>query len=266
MIRLNRHTLMLLVALILGWSWDMLFYGKALGISVLLFVLLLIIALFSLGWLQHVRPSWSNFWLLAPLIFFAAMVFVRADPFVTFLNIIACLVLLGLIAYFYAAGRIEALGLIGYPVVLLQVIGNTFVRPGPLVSASVDLKTINTQSQRNILPVMRGFLLALPVLFIFTCLLASADLVFAAYVEDFLQFKFLADLVEWLWRGVMIVVIAWCLAGGLAYVLSRGSTPGDAGALVKVVGRLTWPFSLGFIEVTILLVLVDLLFLLFVGI
>ena len=202
MIHPNRQSLTLLIALILGWSWDLLFYGKALGISVLLFVLLLIIALFSLGWLQKVRPSWANLWLLAPLIFFAAMVFVRADPFVTFLNIIACLALLGLIAYFYAAGRVETLGLIGYPVVLLQVIGNMLVRSGPLVSAGVDLKTVHEQSQRNLLPVLRGLLLALPVLFIFTCLLASADLVFAGYLEDFLQFKFLADLAEWLWRGV----------------------------------------------------------------
>src|SRR6185295_20241042 len=105
MIRPNHHTLLtLLAALILGWSWDVLFYGKALGISVFLFVFLLIVALLSLGRIQGAPPVWRNLWLLAPLFFFATMVAVRANFFITFLNVTACLALLGLVAHFYAGG------------------------------------------------------------------------------------------------------------------------------------------------------------------
>lgn len=265
MIRPNHPILILLLALILGWSWDALFYGQALGISVFLFVLLLLAALFSLGGLQRVRPAWRNLWLLVPLLFFAAMVAVRANAFVTFLNIVACLALMGLIAHFYAAGWIARLGLVGYPLILLQVTGNLLVRPAPLVAASVDLPTVQAHSRRNVLPVLRGLLLALPVLLVFTCLLASADLVFAHYLEDVLQLKFLADMLEWLWRGAIILVIAWLLAGGLVYALNRTPTA-DETSLAARASRLTWPFALGFVEVTILLVLVDLLFLVFVGI
>lgn len=262
----NRQAVILLVALFLGWGWDLLFYGKALGISVPLFVLLLLLALFGLGRLQGVRPAWSNLWLLVPLLFLAVMVFIRANLFVTFLNIAACLALLGLTVDFYAAGRVDKLGLIGYPVALLQVSGNAFIRPAPLVSASVDLKTAQEQGRRNLLPVVRGLLLAAPVLAIFTCLLASADLVFANYVEDVLHLKFLTDLIEWLWRGLVILGVAWLLAGGLVYALSRGPVSGEATLLERGLNHLINFVSIGWVESTILLSLVDLLFLVFVWI
>jgi hypothetical protein len=182
MTRIKLPSFTLLVALALGWSVDLFFYGKALGISVPLFVLLLIIALFGLSWLEGVRPAWCNLWLLVPLIFFATMVFVRANPFVTFLNVVVSLVLLGLIAHFYAAGRVERLGLVGYPIVLILTMANALTQPRPLMSASVTLKAAREQGSRNLLPVMRGCLLALPVLAIFTCFLASADLIFADYL------------------------------------------------------------------------------------
>jgi hypothetical protein len=265
MFRFNDHSLTLLVALILGFAWDQLFYGRVLGLSVLLFVGLTIAALFGLGWRLGVRPISRNLWLLLPLLFCAAMVFVRANSYVTFLNVVACLGLLGLLAHFYAAGQVERLGLLGYPLVLLQVGANTLVRPGPVVSASLDLKMVQTHSRRNLLPVLRGLLLALPVLLVFTCLLASADLVFAGYIEEVLHLKFLADLLEWSWRGAIIVVIAWILAGGLVYGLSRSPVVEESGLVAKV-SRWVWPFSLGFIEAAILLVLVDVLFLIFVGI
>src|SRR4051812_4405047 len=57
----------LVVAFLLGWSFDALFYGKALGISVPIFALLLTGALFALGRVEGVRPALSNAWLVLPL-------------------------------------------------------------------------------------------------------------------------------------------------------------------------------------------------------
>ncbi|GAJ17628.1 unnamed protein product, partial [marine sediment metagenome] len=209
MIRGKPSARILLVALALGWGVDLLFYGKALGISAPLFVLLLMVALSGLGWLERVRPVRRNLWLLAPLMFFASMVFVRANPFVTFLNVVGSLALLGLIAHFYAAGHPQQLGLIGYPIVLLRTGGNALVRPAPLVSTSVNLEAARQRGSRNLVPVIRGLLLALPVLVIFTGLLASADLVFANYLEDFFSLEILPDLLELLWRGIIVLGAAW---------------------------------------------------------
>jgi len=266
MTRIKLPSFTLLVALALGWSVDLFFYGKALGISVPLFVLLLIIALFGLSWLEGVRPAWRNLWLLVPLIFFVTMVFMRANPFVTLLNVGVSLVLLGLIAHFYAAGQVERLGLVGYPIVLLLTMANALTQPPPLMSASVTLKAAREQGSRNLLPVMRGCLLALPVLAIFTCFLASADLIFADYLQDILHLEFLSDLLELLWRGVIILGAAWVLAGGLAYALSRGRMSANENALEKAFGSLAQAISLGFIEVTTVLISVNLLFLVFVWI
>lgn len=131
MTRIKSPAHILLVALALGWSVDLLFYGKALGISMFLFVLSLMVALFGLGRLEGVRPVQHNLWLLVPLILFASMVFVRANPFVTFLNVVASLALLGLVAHFYAAGHPQRLGLMGYPIVLLRRLYRQ-AKPGPL--------------------------------------------------------------------------------------------------------------------------------------
>jgi len=266
MIRTKPPVRILLVALALGWSVDLLFYGKALGISVPLFVLLLMVALFGLGRLEGVRLVRRNLWLVAPLIFFASMVLVRANPFVTFLNAVASLALLGLMAHFYAAGHPQRLGLIGYPIVLLRAAGNALIQPAPLVSISMDLKAARQRGSRNLLPVIRGLLLALPVLVIFTALLASADLVFAEYLEDLFNLDILPDLLELFWRGIIVLGAAWFLAGGLAYALGRSQVSDDQGALEKVIGRLGQVVSLGFIEVATVLISVDLLFLVFVGI
>ena len=256
----------LLVALALGWSVDLLFYGKFLGLSFPLFVLLLMIALFGLGWLEGVRPAWRNSWLLAPLIFFAGMVLVRANPFVTFLNVSASLALLGLIAHFYAAGQPEQLGLVGYAVVLLRTFGNALVRPRRLVSASVNVATLRERGGRNLVPVVRGLLLALPVLLLFTALLASADLIFARYVRDILTFNIRPDLFEWMRRGFIILIAAWFLAGGLDYGLSRGAVSHEPGLLDRALDGLGRLVSLGFVEAATLLTSVDMLFLSFVAV
>jgi hypothetical protein len=263
MIHTNRPSFFLLVALALGWSVDLLFYGKALGISALIFVILVIVALFGLGRLEEVRPAWRNLWLLAPLIFFAAMVFVRANQFVTFLNVAASLALLGLIAHFYAAGWLERLGIFGYPIVLLWTVGKSLGRAAPLVSASVDKETARERS-RGLLPVVWGLLLALPVLVVFISLLASADLVFADYVERFLRLDFLRDLPELLWRAAIILGAAWFLAGGLAYALSHASD--DESVLEKGLRNMGPASTLGFTEAATVLTSVDILFLFFVWI
>src|SRR5262245_34023593 len=54
----------LVVALALGWSADTLFYRNQPGISVLLFVGLLLAVLFALGRREGVRPVPANLWLL----------------------------------------------------------------------------------------------------------------------------------------------------------------------------------------------------------
>jgi hypothetical protein len=130
----------------------------------------------------------------------------------------------------------------------------------------MDLQAARQRGSRNLLPVIRGLLLALPVLVIFTLLLASADLVFADYLEDLFSLDILPNLLELLWRGIIVLGSAWFLAGGLAYALGRSQASDAQGALEQALGRFAQVISLGFVEVATVLISVDLLFLVFVGI
>ncbi len=77
----------LLVALVLGGSVDVLFYKKAAGISSLLFVSLMVGALVTLGLMERVKVAWRNLWIMVPLFFCAGMVAVRANPELTLTNL-----------------------------------------------------------------------------------------------------------------------------------------------------------------------------------
>ncbi|MGD2079158.1 MAG: DUF4173 domain-containing protein, partial [Chloroflexota bacterium] len=113
----------------------------------------------------------------------------------------------------------------------------------------------------NLLAVVRGGLLAAPLLFIFTVLLASADLVFANQIRALLDPLNITYLFRLNLHGLFILGISWAAAGGLVLALSGRD---DAAALDEQVTRLRRFRFLGATESTTLLILVDLLFLAFV--
>jgi hypothetical protein len=247
-------------SLFLGWAFDALFYGKDLGVSVLLFALGLLMTLFVLERPKGVNHAARNLWLIIPLFFFAGMVFVRANRFLTLLNVCAVLVLMGLVVYFYPAGRPLRLPLFGYGAALLLTGANTLVRAAPVVRAGVNVEIIRQVGARRLLPILRGLLLALPVLSLFTCLLASADLVFASYVFSIFQLDILRNLQDFVWRSTIALMASWLVAGALDYALSRALKPDGSEPWESAVGSMSRSVSLGFVEVTTLLVCVNLLF------
>ncbi|HPL28339.1 MAG TPA: DUF4173 domain-containing protein [Anaerolineae bacterium] len=277
-------TRILIVALALGLCYDLLFHGHALGVSLPLFVLLLVAALLWLGRSAGVRPAWRNLWLLVPLFFVAGMVAVRANATLTFFNVAAMLALLALLAHYFAAGRLERSGLVGYALAGLRSGANALFQAAPLVKEALARRSAPTATRRNAWPLVRGLLLALPVLAVFTCLLSSADLVFGRYVANLLGLRFWQELVG---RALVVLLAAWLLAGALAYSLRRGSgdsqggidraldslavalrpsTPPAEDGLQRLLAALAGILGFGMVEAAIVLLAVDLLFAAFVGI
>lgn len=257
--RLQSPARVLGVSLVLGWLFDLLFYGKMLGVSAFLFAAAFLAVLGVLSVYERVQPRWSNLLLFPLILFFAAMIFVRVNGFLTFLNVLTGIGLLMVLAYHYAAANFLKLRWRDGILVPLLV-GNYAVWYGGLtVRHTVQQLNNNPKQVRRVAPFLRGILLAAPVLFIFTALLASSDLVFADYLERFFALETIEDLVEYVWRAILIFIIASSLSGALVYTLTRESTYEKSPYPEE-----DWlPFRLGFIETSTILTLVNGLFILF---
>jgi hypothetical protein len=252
----------IVAALGLGGCVDILFYGKATGISTLVFAVLVLAALFWLALTEGVRPAWRNMWLMGPLLFFAAMVAFRASATLTQVNILTTFALLFLVVAFFAEGKIEQIGLLGYPLEVVRTIKKMFVRPAPLALAMKRSASANHAFNHRAGEIARGALLAVPVLLLFTFLLSSADAVFQGYIADLLKLRFTSDLPEMALRTGIILSASWLAAGALLIVASkRNSSPSPN---VATTGRLLarWR-GLSFMEAAVVLGLVNALFVVF---
>jgi hypothetical protein len=259
----------IVLALLIGWVADLLFYGKALGISVPIFALLLVGALFGVGFAERIPFARRNVWIVLPLFFFAVMVAVRANFFLTVLNVLMCGCLLLLLAYYFTGGHLHRLGIFGYPLIMLVAFFEVLGRTATLIYTALERRTATRSSAvasatgRTALPwfsLLRGALIALPVLALFAALLASADAVFASYISSMFNLSFLEDAPEMLWRLVIILTIAWLVAGGLAYALRPVAEERSSHVGLDVPA----PRALGSVETATVLVAVNLLFLAFV--
>lgn len=257
---------LLQTAVFLGFVADWLFYDKPLGLSLLLFVVLVVGGLWWNGRSEAIAPAKRNLWLLLPLFFFASMAMLRTNSTLTTLNVLAVLGLLAYLAFFYAAGRVENMNLLGYVLLPLRVFGRSLALSAPVIQPSVQEVRMNGNGRRRLLPLLRGLLLALPVLLVFTVLLSSADLIFADYVDQLFSLDIFSHIAEWLWRGTLILLLSVLLAGGLALALTRRADDEEQSALERALGTIPNQLSIGFIETSTILILVNMLFAAFVAI
>ena len=218
-----------LAALLLGSSVDILFNGQSTGIALLVFVALTVGVVVLVAGAEGVGPSWRNMWVLAPLFYFSTMVAVRASEALTWMNVGATLVLLCLFVGFYAGDRIERLGILGYPAAVARTFFAAIARPGPVASDLGKSAAISPDRRKRIFEVLRGVLLAVPVLFVFTLLLSAADSVFEGYVSDVMRLDFLKEAPTAFMRLTTILISAWLLAGAMLTAIASKAAGGSNG-------------------------------------
>ncbi|HST05909.1 MAG TPA: DUF4173 domain-containing protein [Chloroflexia bacterium] len=254
---LNR---VLLVALGLGGCVDILFYRKNTGIGVLVFVALIVGALVVMARMERIRVVWRNVWLALPLFYFAGMVAIRANTELTLSNIAATGFLLLLFIYFFTENRVESLGLMGYPLTAARMLVVAIRRPTPMATRAVKQLATNPNHNKRAAEVIRGVLIALPILALFTLLLSSADSIFQGMVGDLFQLHFMTGAPETFLRIVIILLSSWGVAGLLLHTLrrqpSRSAVQAASGpATVPLVKR-----GISYVEGALVLVLVNGLF------
>ena len=245
-----------LIAVIFDWF----FVGNQLGISLPLFTGLLTIGFLYIQWREEDGARLGNIGLLLPALFFAAMAAWRSNGFLTGLNVAATLALLTYLTYTYAGNRLARTGFIGYFLVPLRAWTEAFVQGAQLIGDAVQQVRAKSQ-RRHLWALLRGLLLAGPILLIFGALLAAADALFANILENTFSFFELERLPEYFLRLLLIGLITWVLSGLVTFALTVGRDE----APVQVLSRFSLAF-LGHVEAMTMLLLVDLLFAGFVAV
>jgi hypothetical protein len=245
---------------LLGLAVDYLFYNKPLGLSFPVFIGLCIVALIVQAILEQVRPSVTSLWLALPMLGLAYMVFVRAEPLTTFVNVSVTLALGILWARTFAKGRLFQFGLLDVALNYVLAGVETFLRPWPVLADSGKQAANSEGRRRLLLPIARGLILAAPILCVFTFLLTSADLIFADRFQELLEALRLDNIPELFARVILIGLTAFLAIGLLAQALRP--------RLYSLIGaeRDLLPRVIGLIESGIVLGGLNLLFATFVAI
>ena len=213
---------LLVAALGLGGMVDALFYGQQPGIGVPLFALLTLGAMIGLALRENLRMNLQAVLVAGmPLLYFSAMVAVHDNGFLTFLNVVASLFLAGLLAHFFAGGSLATLSIGGFLGVPWLSFGNAVAGAAPAVKAVSASHTGQSEGRRKLLSVLRGVLLAVPILAVLVPLLISADAAFAQQANRLFGWLFPADWTERVGRVALIIGSAWFIAGGFVYGLTR---------------------------------------------
>jgi hypothetical protein len=254
------------IVIALAWAFDFLFWEKAPGINFAIYVVLCLVVGSLLLRADGHRPA-RNALLLLPLIaVFTVMTFLRREPLTVLLSVALTLFLMGLFAISFLGGRWPAYNVLDYLNSFLRLSGSMVARP---LAFSAEVKQaaasngeqveVRKRGASRVWPVARGILIALPIVAVFAALLSSADVVFGQRLEDFIELFKLEKLPEYIFRLVYILAGAYALAGVFLHAASQSRDEklvGEEKALV--------PVFLGFIEASIVLGSVALLFATFV--
>lgn len=254
-----------LLVLALGLLFDFLFWDQEPGLQFALFALITLGSGCVLLTVEGIRPARTTLILLPFIVFFAGVTITRAEGLTVFLGYALTLLLMAGLALTYRGGQWFRYGVADYLARAVYLAGSALGLAGIFwveTRRAVNGEPAGVgQKSRSIWPVVRGALFAVPVLAFFAALLASADVVFADRLEGFVTLFRLENLPEYIFRGMLILILAYLLAGVLLHA-ARNSAEEKLLGLEKPVLR---PFF-GFTEASIVLGSVVALFALFVGI
>jgi Domain of unknown function (DUF4173) len=241
-------------AVAIGLLAQWLFIGALLGIN----APIALAALLGAAWLirpagrPRLRPR--DAWLAVAAITFAAFAAVRGDMNLVDLDLLAALGLGGAAIAAFAGfavidEAIARLGALAARMALFAAVAGARVLRE--VQAAMPHGSARS-SLRRAAPVLRGLLIAVPLVLVFVALFAAADAVFAKITGDL--FSWNLDLGTLPARIVFAIVVAWLSAGLFTFVAVGKAEEQPSGKAAPT--RL----QIGSAEATTVLVVLDLLF------
>jgi hypothetical protein len=233
---------------------QLLFGFQMLGLNVPIWIAVVL----SAAW--RFRPRTARFdrldaWLPVGAITFATFVALREDGMLLMFDLTAAgsMTLASVVAFgghSLTRGSWLRVVALGAKAIGLYLVGAVYLVPGvkPLASAAAGRR-----GERS-LPVLKGVLLALPLLLVFAVLFAAADSIFAAQMGAILNVEWLGP--QFAPRAVLAAVAGWLFAGTLvcAWIRHRpqSAEPADSSYV-----------RLGTTEALVVLVLLDAMFAVF---
>lgn len=256
---IRRAGRVVMIGAALGVAGQLLFFNVGLGANFPIAVGLLLGA----GWAARrvgVRPSPADAWLAPAAVMFAAFTAVRSDATLVMLDVLTALALSGgALATF--AGREVVLQPLGASIRtglgVAGWVGGGAARALDGARREMPAAQGPRDRARPLVPVLRGLLVATPILVVLVTLFASADPIFARTVEDLVGLDL--DLGDLPGRVVMAAAIAWLAIGAVSMIASGLPPPSTS--------QERWAISwrLGTTETLTVLVLVNALFVAFVA-
>lgn len=244
------------ISLGLAFIFNFLFFDKMIGVSVVIFAVILLGAVFLVGRRQQL-PLQKTWGLVIPIIFFALMLGIRANEFLSFLNVCAILGLLMLLAH----------QLVGTPAFLMRLrdyLALIVLVPFRMLRRALSTVSLISQVHSKVkrrdawLRVVKGVIMALPILIIFAVLFSQADLAFSQFLKNFVDISISERSIQYL---VLLFVAFVAALSFLSYVFFpkqiQPAAPRERSEVAAHSGR--------GIEVLVFLGLISALFAVFIG-
>ena len=258
----NKRWVLFLFGIILAWLVDYLFWSKTPGISYPIWITLAAAALIASALYARNSVRWTSIVLLFISAGLSVVVFIRQEPLTRFAAGATALAALTLAAADLPVGIWMKRAILDQLIAFFKLAWSAVTRPFQALHAYASPQNGEggfSRGLRKAAPILIGLVIALPILGVLTILLVSADLVFSNQVELFFKFLDLDRLPEYIFRTVFVLILAVLFFGVLLHAIHKPEKEEEAGK------ELVHPF-LGWIEGTIVLSLVNVLFGLFVSI
>jgi len=260
---LKHPTWLWLIPLAITVLFDQLFWGKTPGLIFLVTILLILVGGFIVALIEKKRLPWTSWLLLLPILFGAVMTVLRLEAFTNMANVLVACYALGLMAITFLNGEWFTYRLRdvfeGYIKLLISVLINPIRLVIDVIKKNGQKSSEEKKAKsRKFSPVLRGLLIALPLVILLGGLLANADLIFSSKIEGLFKWIRIENFGEFVFRTIYVVILAYALCGAFIFIISQTSEK-----MAKDNGTpLVAPF-LGKIEALIVLGAVNLLFLAF---
>lgn len=255
---------LLALALAVGVVAEVVLDGSAIGINVSIATL----AVLAAAWVVRRRGRALDpvdTWLPATAIVLSLLAAIRADPFVAFLDLAGAAAFTGA-----SVAALSGLAVTRRSIGIVIAIGAWVVES--TLAGTARLLVVARPARRDaprerpvwLGGVVRGLILAVPLVVILATLFASADPIFRRTLDE--AFGVRIDLGDLPGRAVFVLAAAWLVGGLLAVAASgipaieRASLGAAAGSRPLALGR-----ALGTVEALVVLLAVDLVVGLFVG-